>query len=313
MRNLFLITLFVLTSFAVQARETISIVGSSTVYPFATVVSERMGNEGFRAPVVESTGTGGGMKIFCGGIGIHTPDFTNASRAIKQKEIDLCHKNGVTEINEIIVGLDGIAFVQNGNQPIHNFTKKQLWLAMAELGPKPKKWSDIDPSLPDYEISIMVPPPTSGTRDAWHSLVMKKGCPKDILEKEGKKKCNLMREDGAIIEAGENDTLIVQKLQGDNEKFGIFGYSYYDSNRDKAVAHTIEGVEISLEGIQDGSYPISRPLYFYAKMQHEQVVPGFKEYIKLFMSEKAIGSRGFLTDIGLIPLAEGEVAIKPIK
>ena len=126
---------------------------------------------------------------------------------------------------------------------------------MAELGPHPKKWSDIDPSLPDYEISIMVPPPTSGTRDAWHSLVMKKGCPKDILEKEGKKKCNLMREDGAIIEAGENDTLIVQKLQGDNEKFGIFGYSYYDSNRDKAIAHTIDGVEISLEGIQDGSYP----------------------------------------------------------
>jgi phosphate transport system substrate-binding protein len=272
-----------------------------------------MSNEGFRAPVVESTGTGGGMKIFCGGIGMHTPDFTNASRAIKQKEIDLCHKNGVTEINEIIVGLDGIAFVQNGNQPIHNFTKEQLWLAMAELGPKPKKWSDIDPSLPDYEISIMVPPPTSGTRDAWHSLVMKKGCPKDILEKEGKKKCNLMREDGAIIEAGENDTLIVQKLQGDNEKFGIFGYSYFDSNRDKAIAHTIDGVEISLEGIQDGSYPISRPLYFYAKMHHKDVVPGFMDYIELFMHEKAIGPQGFLTDIGLIPLAEGEVAIKPIK
>jgi phosphate transport system substrate-binding protein len=272
-----------------------------------------MSNEGFRAPVVESTGTGGGMKIFCGGIGTNTPDFTNASRAIKQKEIELCHKNGVTEINEIIVGLDGIAFVQNGKQPIYNFTKEQLWLAMAELGPKPKKWSDIDPSLPDYEISIMVPPPTSGTRDAWHSLVMKKGCPKDILEKEGKKKCNLMREDGAIIEAGENDTLIVQKLQGDNEKFGIFGYSYFDSNRDKAIAHTIDGVEISLEGIQDGSYPISRPLYFYAKMHHKDVVPGFMDYIELFMHEKAIGPQGFLTDIGLIPLAEGEVAIKPIK
>ena len=309
MRNLFLITLFVLTSFAVQARETISVVGSSTVYPFATVVSERMSNEGFRAPVVESTGTGGGMKIFCAGIGMNTPDFTNASRAIKQKEKDLCFKNGVTEINEIIVGLDGIAFVQNGDQPKVNFTKEQLWQAMASEGPHPKKWSDIDPSLPDYEISIMVPPPTSGTRDAWNSLVMKKGCPKDV----DKKKCKLMREDGAIIEAGENDTLIVQKIQSDDTKFGIFGYSYYDSNRDKAVAHTIDGVEISLEGIQDGSYPISRPLYFYAKMQHEQVIPGFKDYIKLFMSEKAIGPRGFLTDIGLIPLAEGEVAIKPIK
>jgi len=292
-----------------MARNTISVVGSSTVYPFATVVSERMSNNGFKAPVVESTGTGGGMKIFCKGVGTHTPDFTNASRAIKPKEIDLCHKNGVTEINEIIVGLDGIAFVQNGDQPKVNFTKEQLWQAMASEGPHPKKWSDIDPSLPDYEISIMVPPPTSGTRDAWNSLVMKKGCPKDV----DKKKCKLMREDGAIIEAGENDTLIVQKIQSDDTKFGIFGYSYYDSNRDKAVAHTIDGVEISLEGIQDGSYPISRPLYFYAKMQHEQVIPGFKDYIKLFMSEKAIGPRGFLTDIGLIPLAEGEVAIKPIK
>ena len=313
MRTLITLIMCVMITGTAMARNTISVVGSSTVYPFATVVAERMSNNGFKAPVVESTGTGGGMKIFCAGIGMNTPDFTNASRAIKQKEKDLCFKNGVTEINEIIVGLDGIAFVQNGDQPKVNFTKEQLWQAMAELGPHPKKWSDIDPSLPDYEISIMVPPPTSGTRDAWHSLVMKKGCPKDILEKEGKKKCNLMREDGAIIEAGENDTLIVQKLQGDNEKFGIFGYSYYDSNRDKAIAHTIDGVEISLEGIQDGSYPISRPLYFYAKMQHEQVVPGFKEYIKLFMSEKAIGSRGFLTDIGLIPLAEGEVAIKPIK
>ena len=313
MRTILTIIMCVMITGTAMARSSISVVGSSTVYPFATTVAERMSNEGFRAPVVESTGTGGGMKIFCSGFGTNTPDFTNASRAIKQKEIELCHKNGVTEINEIIVGLDGIAFVQNGNQPIHNFTKEQLWLAMAELGPKPKKWSDIDPSLPDYEISIMVPPPTSGTRDAWHSLVMKKGCPKDILEKEGKKKCNLMREDGAIIEAGENDTLIVQKLQSDNEKFGIFGYSYFDSNRDKAIAHTIDGVEISLEGIQDGSYPISRPLYFYAKMHHKDVVPGFMDYIELFMHEKAIGPQGFLTDIGLIPLAEGEVAIKPIK
>ena len=309
MRTLITLIMCVMITGTAMARNTISVVGSSTVYPFATVVAERMSNNGFKAPVVESTGTGGGMKIFCKGVGTHTPDFTNASRAIKPKEIDLCHKNGVTEINEIIVGLDGIAFVQNGDQPKVNFTKEQLWQAMASEGPHPKKWSDIDPSLPDYEISIMVPPPTSGTRDAWNSLVMKKGCPKDV----DKKKCKLMREDGAIIEAGENDTLIVQKIQSDDTKFGIFGYSYYDSNRDKAIAHTIDGVEISLEGIQDGSYPISRPLYFYAKMQHEQVIPGFKDYIKLFMSEKAIGPRGFLTDIGLIPLAKGEVAIKPIK
>jgi phosphate transport system substrate-binding protein len=291
-----------------MARDTLSVVGSSTVYPFATSVAERMKDEGFKTPVIESTGTGGGMKIFCKGLGTLTPDFTNASRAIKPKEIEMCRKNGVTEINEIIVGLDGIAFVQNGDQPQVNFTKEQLWLAMASEGPHPKKWSDIDSSLPDYEIYIMVPPPTSGTRDAWNSLVMKKGCPKDVE----KKKCKLMREDGAIIEVGENDTLIVQKLQGNDTKFGIFGYSYFELNRDRVIAHTINGVEISLEGIQDGSYPISRPLYFYAKMQHKEVIPGFKEYIELFMSDKATGPEGFLTDIGLISLAEGEVAIKPL-
>ena len=308
MRIILTILMCVMITGTAMARDTLSVVGSSTVYPFATSVAERMKDEGFKTPVIESTGTGGGMKIFCKGLGTLTPDFTNASRAIKPKEIEMCRKNGVTEINEIIVGLDGIAFVQNGDQPQVNFTKEQIWLAMAAEGPHPKKWSDIDSSLPDYEIYIMVPPPTSGTRDAWNSLVMKKGCPKDVE----KKKCKLMREDGAIIEVGENDTLIVQKLQGNDTKFGIFGYSYFELNRDRVIAHTINGVEISLEGIQDGSYPISRPLYFYAKMQHEEVIPGFKEYIELFMSDKATGPSGFLTDIGLIPLAEGEVAIKPL-
>ena len=308
MRIILTILMCVMITGTAMARDTLSVVGSSTVYPFATSVAERMKDEGFKTPVIESTGTGGGMKIFCKGLGTLTPDFTNASRAIKPKEIEMCRKNGVTEINEIIVGLDGIAFVQNGEQPQVNFTKEQIWLAMAAEGPHPKKWSDIDSSLPDYEIYIMVPPPTSGTRDAWNSLVMKKGCPKDVE----KKKCKLMREDGAIIEVGENDTLIVQKLQGNDTKFGIFGYSYFELNRDRVIAHTINGVEISLEGIQDNSYPISRPLYFYAKMQHEEVIPGFKEYIELFMSDKATGPSGFLTDIGLIPLAEGEVAIKPL-
>ena len=292
-----------------MARNTISVVGSSTVYPFATVVAERMSNNGFKAPVVESTGTGGGMKIFCKGVGTHTPDFTNASRAIKPKEIDLCHKNGVTEINEIIVGLDGIAFVQNGEQKQINFTRKQIWQAMAAKGSLPKKWSDIDPSLPNIEIAIMVPPPTSGTRDAWNSLVMKKGCPKEI----NKKDCTYMREDGHVIEVGENDTLIVQKLQSEDEKFGIFGYSYYLNNKDKTIAHKIEGVEISLEGIQDGSYPISRPLFFYVKKQHVGVIPGIDKFIKDFTSKRAIGPRGYLTELGLIPLANPEEAITPVK
>ena len=283
MRKLILtILLAVGVASVAQAREQISITGSSTVYPFSTVVAERFGETGFKTPVVESTGTGGGMKIFCKGIGTHTPDITNASRKIKDKEIKLCKSNGVAAIDQVIVGLDGIAFVQNGEQKQVNFTRKQIWQAMAAKGSLPKKWSDIDPSLPNIEIAIMVPPPTSGTRDAWNSLVMKKGCPKEVKE-VNKKHCNLMREDGAVIEVGENDTLIVQKLQSEDEKFGIFGYSYYLNNKDKTIAHTIEGVEISLEGIQDGSYPISRPLYFYAKMHHKDVVPGFMDYIELFM------------------------------
>ena len=308
MRTLITLIMCVMITGTAMARNTISVVGSSTVYPFATVVAERMSNNGFKAPVVESTGTGGGMKIFCAGIGMNTPDFTNASRAIKQKEKDLCFKNGVTEINEIIVGLDGIAFVQNGDQKQINFTRKQIWQAMAAKGSLPKKWSDIDPSLPNIEIAIMVPPPTSGTRDAWNSLVMKKGCPKEVKE-INKKHCHLMREDGAVIEVGENDTLIVQKLQSENEKFGIFGYSYYLNNKDKTIAHTIEGVEISLEGIQDGSYPISRPLFFYVKKAHIGVIPGIQEYLKEFTSKKAMGGRGYLAEIGLVPLASDKYKV----
>jgi phosphate transport system substrate-binding protein len=313
MRKLILtILLAVGVASVAQAREQISITGSSTVYPFSTVVAERFGETGFKTPVVESTGTGGGMKIFCKGIGTHTPDITNASRKIKDKEIKLCKSNGVVAIDQVIVGLDGIAFVQNGEQKQVNFTRKQIWQAMAAKGSLPKKWSDIDPSLPNIEIAIMVPPPTSGTRDAWNSLVMKKGCPKEVKE-VNKKHCNLMREDGAVIEVGENDTLIVQKLQSENEKFGIFGYSYYLNNKDKTIAHKIEGKEISLGGIQDGSYPISRPLFFYVKKQHVGVIPGIDKFIKDFTSKRAIGPRGYLTELGLIPLANPEEAITPVK
>ena len=313
MRLLLIAFMMSLMTTVSYAREQISITGSSTVYPFSTVVAERFGETGFKTPVVESTGTGGGMKIFCKGIGTHTPDITNASRPIKPKEKEMCFKNGVTEIDQVIVGLDGIAFVQNGDQPIHNFTRKQIWEAMSAKGSLPKKWSDIDPSLPNYDISIMVPPPTSGTRDAWNSLVMSKGCSKEIKE-ANKKDCNTLREDGAVVEVGENDTLIIQKLQSEDEKFGIFGYSYYLSNKDKSIAHTIEGKKISLEAIQDGSYPISRPLYFYVKKQHVGVIPGIDEFVKSFTSKKAIGAkRGYLTDLGLIPLANPQEAITPVK
>src|SRR5210317_55506 len=313
MRKLLFVFIMSLMTTIAYARDQISIVGSSTVFPFSTVVAEKVGKKGIKTPVIESTGTGGGMKLFCKGIGVNTPDMTNASRAIKPKEKQMCFENGVTDISQVIIGLDGIAIIRSlKNEPI-NFTQQQLWEALSEKGSKPEKWSDIDSSLPNIKIQVLVPPPTSGTRDAWNELVMAKGCAKEVKE-ANKKDCHLLREDGAIIEAGENDTLIVQKLQAEDTKFGIFGFSYYVSNKDKTIAHQIDGVDISLKGIQDGSYPISRPLFFYVKKQHVGVIPGIDEFVKSFTSKKAIGAkRGYLTDLGLIPLANPQEDITPVK
>ena len=296
-------------SFPAQARDRIQIVGSSTVYPFATVVAEKMGQKGFKTPVIESTGTGGGMKLFCAGVGTKYPDMTNASRAMKSKEKKMCEKNGVTDIIEVIVGNDGIAFSNSLKGKKLNFTRKQLWMAMAEHGPKPMRWNQIDSSLPNIAIKIMAPPPTSGTRDAWNSLVMKKGC-KDagLYDSLGKKKCNAFREDGVVEEAGENDTLIVKRLSADKDSFGIFGFSFLDVNRDKIQGSTIEGVEIGLDSIQSYQYPVSRPLFFYVKKAHIGTVPGMKEYMSEFVGDSAIGEYGYLSDIGLVPLASDKLA-----
>lgn len=300
--TLTVLMLFAFVSTSVAKEIQIKIVGSSTVYPFTTVVAERFGKETKHAtPVVESTGTGGGMKLFCSGIDTNTPSATNASRAIKDKEAKLCANNNVNFI-EIAVGNDGIAFANSVEGVKVNFTREQLWMALADLGPRPNKWSEIDPSLPNQEIIVMVPPPTSGTRDAWNSLVMKKGCPKEILEAQGKKACYNLREDGPVVEAGENDTLLIQKLQNDPKYFAIFGYSYLDNSRDKVQAQSIDGVEISLESIQDYSYPISRPLFVYFKKEHFDIVPGLKKFMQSYVSKKAIGKRGYLLDLGLVPL-----------
>jgi len=283
-------------------QQSIKVVGSSTVYPFTTVVAERFGKDTkYSTPIVESTGTGGGMKLFCAGIDINSPSVTNASRAIKGKEVKLCEKNGVSFI-EFKVGNDGIAFANSVKGPKINVTKEQLWQAMALEGSHPKKWSDIDPSLPNYNIKIMTPPPTSGTRDAWNSLVMKKGCPKDILEAKGKKVCYQMREDGGVIEVGENDTLLINKMVGDREMFAIFGFSYLDSSRDKVQAAKIEGSEISLDSIQSYEYPIARPLFIYFKKEHMDIIPGLEKFMKTYISKKAMGPRGYLMDLGLVPL-----------
>src|SRR6056300_108738 len=312
MRLLVIAFIMSLMTVTAQARDQISIVGSSTVFPFSTIVAEKVGKQGIKTPVIESTGTGGGMKLFCKGIGVNTPDMTNASRAIKPKEITLCKNNGVTYISQVIVGLDGIAIIHSAvNQPV-NFTVEQLWQALSAKGPLPEKWSDIDKSLPNVKISVLVPPPTSGTRDAFNSLVMSKGCPKEI-KSVNKKDCALLREDGAAVEAGENDTLIINKIVGDPNNFGILGFSYYEANKDKIRAVTINGKSISKQSIQDGSYPISRPLYFYVKNQHKGVIPGIDEYIKEFTSKKAIGKRGYLTDLGLVPLANPQEAITQVK
>jgi len=287
-----------------SARDQIQVVGSSTVYPFSTIVAEHFGNRGkYKTPVIESTGTGGGMKLFCAGVGANTPDISNASRAMKSSEWKNCQKNGVTDIIEVAFGNDGIAFANDMKGPKLNLTRKQLWMALAEKGPKPAKWSEIDASLPDTRISVLVPPPTSGTRDAWNSLVMKKGCPEDIL-KADKDSCEMLREDGAAIEAGENDSLIVQKLEADPSIFGIFGYSYLENNSDRIKAADIEGVEIDIDSIQDYSYPISRPLFFYVKKAHIGVVPGLEEYLAEFTASDSIGEDGYLMDAGLVPLSD---------
>ena len=307
-------------SFATNSysRDQIKIVGSSTVYPYATVVAEKFGKGGkFKTPVIESTGTGGGMKLFCAGVGANHPDITNASRAIKPKEKTLCEKNGVTDIIEIVVGNDGISFAHSVNSPDADFTKEQLWRALAakvdvdgKLVENPyKKWSDIDTSLPNKKIEILVAPPTSGTRDAWNSLVMAKGCTKtakSIYEADGKKakkECVKIREDGYAVEAGENDTLIVQKLSSNPDAYGFFGYSYLVANKDKIKASAVNGVKPSLQGIQDYSYPIARPLFFYVKKAHVGVIPGIEEFLKEFTSKKAMSNRGYLAQIGLVPLA----------
>ena len=290
------------SSLAQAAEQSIKVVGSSTVYPFTTVVAERFGKDTkYGTPIVESTGTGGGMKLFCAGIGINTPSVTNASRAIKSKEAALCEKNGVSFV-EFKVGNDGIAFANSVKGPKIDVTKEQLWQAMALLGPQPKKWSDIDPSLPNYDIKIMTPPPTSGTRDAWNSLVMKKGCPADILKEKGKKACYQMREDGGVIEVGENDTLLINKMGGDKELFAIFGFSYLDSSRDKVQAAKIEGSVISLDSIQSYDYPIARPLFIYFKKEHMDIVPGLEKFMKTYINKKSMGPRGYLMDLGLVPL-----------
>jgi phosphate transport system substrate-binding protein len=301
-------------------------VGSSTVYPFATTVAEQFGKTSkFKTPKVESTGSGGGMKLFCAGSGIETPDITNASRRIKLSEYEKCQKNGVTEITEVKIGYDGIVLANSKETPQMSLTKKDIYLALAKDVPDPKggeklvanpyiTWQEVNPALPDTKIEVLGPPPTSGTRDAFVELAMEGGCKTfnwvKAIKKEDKKRyksiCHTVREDGAYIEAGENDNLIVQKLEANPKALGIFGFSFLDQNGDKIQGSLVGGQAPTFENIAAGNYPVSRPLYFYVKNAHVGVVPGMREFLSEFTSNKAWGEEGYLADKGLIPMPAEE-------
>lgn len=317
------------SAWAASARDYISIVGSSTVYPFATVVAEHFGKGGkYKTPKVESTGTGGGFKLFCGGVGVQYPDISNASRAIKKSEVEACQKAGVKDIVEVKIGYDGIVVAQSksAKEPLA-VTRKELYLALAKRVPDPanpagetlvenpyKTWDQINPKLPKSKIEVLGPPPTSGTRDAFSELALEGGCKeidwikakKDTDEAWFKNVCMAVREDGGYIEAGENDNLIVQKLEANPTAAGIFGFSYLDQNTDRLRAATVDGVAPTYESIAAGEYPVSRPLFFYVKKAHAGLIPGIPAYVAEFTSEKAWGPEGYLAEKGLIPLPDAE-------
>ena len=306
-----------------QAREQIRIAGSSTVFPFSTAVAESFGRAGgFKTPVVESTGTGGGIQLFCSGAGLDTPDIANASRRIKASEVEVCAKNGVTEIVEVKIGYDGIVLANSRKHGRLSVTKEQIFRALAKqvpidgrLTPNPYKlWSDIDPALPKHKIEVLGPPPTSGTRDAFVELAMEGGAETFPMLKELKAKdekafkaaAHAIREDGVYVEAGENDNLIVQKLEANPNAVGVFGFSFLDQNTDRVQGSLVGGVEPSFENIASGKYGISRSLYFYVKKAHVGKVPGLKEYVAEFTSDAASSEDGYLADKGLIPLTDAE-------
>ena len=307
------------------ARDQIQIVGSSTVFPFSTSVAEQFGQKtSFKTPVVEATGSGGGMKLFCAGVGENTPDITNASRRIKETEFKQCGENGVTPV-EVKIGFDGIVMANAKAGPDMDITRKQIFLALAKevpgadgkMIPNPyKKWSDIDPSLPNTKIEVLGPPPTSGTRDAFAEIALEGGAKKiEVLaalrksdKKAFKKVAHAVREDGAYVEAGENDNLIIQKLEANPNAFGVFGFSFLDQNTDKVKGAVVNGNAPEFDLIADGDYPISRSLFFYVKKEHVGVIPGIQEFVAEFTAEGTWGEDGYLADKGLIPLPDEDRA-----
>ncbi len=298
---------------AAEARDQIRIVGSSTVYPFASYVVEEFGaTTNFQTPVIESTGSGGGLRLFCEGVGVNTPDITNASRRMKPSEFDRCMENGVTDITEAMIGSDGIVIAQSADNEKLELTREHILLAVAAQVPQNGQmvdnpytnWNQIDSSLPDRRIEILGPPTTSGTRDAFEELAMEVvsadyGFPEEYTD---------IRADGVYVDSGENDNLIVQRIRENKDAMGIFGYSFLVENADTLNAASIDGVEPTVENISSGDYPVARSLWFYIKEAHEGVVPGIDEYVSLFMDDIMIGEDGLLIEEGLIPLPAAQSA-----
>jgi phosphate transport system substrate-binding protein len=313
---------------AQSARDFINVVGSSTVYPFTTTVAEKFGRQGrFKTPKVESTGTGGGIKLFCNGVGPQHADVVNASRRMNASEFDTCRKNGVRDILEVRVGYDGLTLSESKRGPVMNLTRKQVYLALAKQVPDPANpttlianpytnWNQIDKSLPATKIEVLGPPPTSGTRDSFNELYMEAGCRtypwlntlRGQDEKRFKRVCHTLREDGAFVEAGENDNLIVQKIEANRNAIGIFGFSFLEENMDKLRGSKIDGVEPTYETIASGRYPASRPLFIYVKKAHIGVIPGLQEFVNEYVSDKALGEEGYLSDRGLVAQPKSDLA-----
>jgi phosphate transport system substrate-binding protein len=303
------------------ARDQISIVGSSTVFPYTQAVAEQFANNtDFPSPIVESTGTGGGMQIFCEGIGEGHPDLTGASRAMTAGEWDACAENGVTEVTEALIGFDGLSLaVSRSNDFDWDLTLSEVYLALAAEVPVDgewvenphETWADINPDLPDTGILVLGPPPTSGTRDAFVELAMHTGCEELDYVANGDfdgdwvdENCSRMRTDGPFVEAGENDNLIVQRLNSNADALGIFGYSFLYENQDTLKGVKLNGVEPTFDTIADKSFPVSRPLYFYVKNAHRGVIPGLNEFVEEYMSEDALAPGGYLSERGLVPLVD---------
>jgi phosphate transport system substrate-binding protein len=299
------------------ARDQVRIVGSSTVFPFSTQVAEQFGKlPGQKTPVVESTGTGGGFQAFCKGVGEAQPDISNASRRIKKSELDECAKNGVS-VTEVPIGFDGIVYAYAASGPQINVTTKELFLASAKTVPvggqmvaNPyKKWNEINPSLPANDIIVYGPAPNHGTRDAVVELVLDAGCDqvpeiKALPAADKKKVCNTTREDGAWVDIADAYNVTVDRTLKTPGSVGIIGFGFYDNNRSKLKAMTVNGVEATFDNIASSKYPVARSMYFYIKREHVGVIPGLKEFVAEFTSKKAIGDDGYTVEKGLIPLSK---------